>query len=81
MLSVLNSRVDSLSRRLSERSESSGSTMSTTKRRCHGCHGYLDESHKGYASGADRVTGCQLDHDDDLCEGGIIDGKDRKGQI
>ena len=78
MLSVLNCKVDTLSRRLSDTS-SSGSTMSA-KRRCHGCHGYVDEDHRGFATGADRVTGCQRDHDD-RCEGGILDGKDKKGQF
>ena len=47
--------------------------MSGRTRQCHGCHGPIDASHKGYPTGADR---CTLEHDD-RCEGGIAEGVDR----
>lgn len=46
-------------------------------RRCHGCHGWVDELHQGYPTGAEK---CPIEHDEE-CEGGIFEGTDIQGGV
>ena len=86
VLSKLDKRVDKLAKSVGSKSCPSlclypePSTSPDMTRTCHGCHGTLDLSHKGYHTGADPVSGCQLPHSD-RCEGGILAGKDRSGKL
>ena len=87
VLSLLDSRVDRLSKSVRSQScspsrglNSRSSSTPGMARRCHGCHGPLDGSHKGIPYGADLVSGCPLDHKKS-CEGGIRAGRDKNGGL